>query len=152
MSTSAACTPSSLPAFVENGPESIANPLVDPVPCPAVGRTELEVVVPAAKRGVQARDDVHQRVTVVPFGLLSERRFELALTGRTRIAVLVVEDIPEELKAGSFHQVRESGLLRMKLQSPPFDQLSELVQRRFGLFPRAAEHHHVVRVAHEPVA
>ena len=74
------------------------------------------------------------------------------LRGLLRVTAPVVEHVSKELKAGSFHQVRKPRFVRVELQSSRFDQLPELSQRGFGLFPRAAEHDHVVGIAHEPVA
>ena len=45
--------------------------------------------------------------------------------------------------------MRDTGLVRVELQSSRFDQLTELGQRRFGLFPGTAENHHVVGVANK---
>src|SRR5260370_18575712 len=149
---------SSSPAFrspfaslVENGAQPESNTLIDLPPRERTRRAVLEVVAPASERCIETTNDVFERDTAGQLGFASDGCVQLVLARPSRITVFVVEHISQELKTGSYHQVRETRFVRMKLQSSLFEQLSELHQRGFGLFLGTAHDHHVVCVTDQGI-
>src|SRR5712692_1854508 len=99
-------------SLVEYGAQTKSNTFIDLLPCIRTRRAVLEVVVPASERCVDSADDVFERDAAGQLGLASDRCMQLVLARRSRITVLVVKHVSQELKTGSDHQVRQMRFVR----------------------------------------
>src|ERR1700754_181551 len=90
------------------------DPTVEAPKRPLVG--VLEVFKPAAKRGVQLRDDLREAFAGGPFGLRSDRVLELGQALRPRTARATLETITQEVKALCLH-VDDQCLRRVQRQA-----------------------------------
>src|SRR5919106_5348675 len=113
----------------------------------------LEVVKPAAKRGIEIGNDTSQAVPTRAPSLLSYPLAQYQQTLPSDPTPPNFEAIAEKLKTlPSLLTVSHVGLADIELKSVLFDPGSHFAQRGPGLFRRAAQHHEVVGVAHHAVA
>src|SRR3989339_670230 len=143
-----------LPAVAQDGAQTPANELVQRREGPDV--TMLEVVEPALSDGVDRPDDLRQRVAMATSGPVPNGVFELPQALRARPArqsflpagtlEVVTQEVEPSPRLAHIHQ---SGLFRMERQSGRTRPRSQLGQRTFGLFLRAAQDDQVVRVPYQ---
>src|SRR3972149_7332700 len=113
----------------------------------------LELLNPAAKRGIQILDDLGQAVPSRAFGLHPTPLPQRFKTLGSYPAPPRLEAIAEKLKTlPLLPTVSHVGLVGMKLKPFLFDPGSHFAQRGLRLFSRAAQHHEVIGVAHHAVA
>jgi hypothetical protein len=113
----------------------------------------LEVVKPAAKRGIEIGNNTSQAVPTRAPSLLPYPLAQCQQTFPPDPTPPNFEAIAEKLKTlPSLPTVSHVGLAGIELKPVLFDPGSHFAQRGLGLFRRAAQHHEVIGLAHHAVA